>query len=122
MTSSLPGLPVVDDNESFVATFGERECLAANFPAYAGLLQNGDIVPPALNEILAADPSDVAAPVAGYVNLANVAIGPEFSDLQIAVKFLHHQVAILPIVKEGKLEGVIRRDDFLEAVTGTAHN
>jgi predicted transcriptional regulator len=40
----------------------------------------------------------------------------DFSDTELAEHFLHHRVLIVPIAREGKVHGVVTRNDFFKAL------
>jgi CBS domain-containing protein len=46
----------------------------------------------------------------------HVEVGPDFADTQVAEIFLHHRVLVVPVVADGRVEGLLTRRDFFRAV------
>jgi CBS domain-containing protein len=46
----------------------------------------------------------------------HVGVGPDFSDIQVAEIFLHHRVLVVPVVADGRVEGLITRSDFFRVL------
>lgn len=118
LDSALPALPVIDAHSRFVGLFGERECIAAIFPAYLDLLAGAGFVCRTLDSALRCNDGAWGQPVAMYMNTEQIEVGPEFSDIQVAEKFLHHHGPIVPIVDRDQVRGVITREDFFQAAAG----
>jgi CBS domain-containing protein len=50
------------------------------------------------------------------MNTEHVEVADDFSDAQLAENFLHHRVLIIPVLKRGRVAGVITRSDFFRAL------
>jgi predicted transcriptional regulator len=46
----------------------------------------------------------------------HVEVGPDHSDAQLAETFLHHRVLIVPIVEDGRVNGIVTRTGFFRAL------
>lgn len=115
--SGLPALPVVDAEDRLHGIFGEREMMAALFPAYLSELKYAGFVRRSLDAMLEKRSGCLADPVAAYMNREHVQVPTGFSDLQAAETFLHHRVLILPIVDaDQRVRGVVSRTDFFVAL------
>ena len=111
LRSGLPALPVAADGR-LKGIFGEREFMAALFPGYLGQLSHAAFIKHGLDDAIERRISCRSDPVSKYVNTEHVAVGEDFSDVQIAETFLHHRVLIIPVVQERHVSGVITRADF----------
>ena len=112
LDSSLPALPVVDDEGRLVGIFGEREFMTALFPGYLKELRYAGFVPRTLDEAIDKRAACRADPVGDHVNAERIEVPADFSDAQVAETFLHHRVLIVPVVDSGQVCGVITRGDF----------
>jgi CBS domain-containing protein len=116
LDSGLPALAVVDQRERFVGIFGEREFLAAVFPGYLRELRHTKFLRRSLDESLRMHEAARTEPVSRHMNTERIEIGSDFSDTQVAETFLHHRVLVLPVVSNGKVEGLITRHDFFRVI------
>ncbi|HYI98213.1 MAG TPA: CBS domain-containing protein [Thermoleophilaceae bacterium] len=118
LDSDLPALPVVDADERFAGIYGEREFMAAVFPGYLKQLKYAGFVSHTLDDALERNEACRREAVAKYMNTEHVDVPPDYSDIQIAETFLHHRVLVVPIVDDGKVEGLITRGEFFRMVAG----
>jgi CBS domain-containing protein len=110
--SDVPALPVVDADGTLVGIFGEREFIGALFPGYLKTLGYAGFVPRSLDEALAKRAGCVSEHVSEHMNSDHIDVGEGFSDTELAEVFLHHRVLIVPIVDDGRVTGVVTREDF----------
>ena len=116
IASDLPALPVLERNGAYCGIFGEREFITAVFPGYLGELRHAGFVPRSLERSLEKRAGCRLEPVRDWMNTEHVDVGPDFSDAQVAEIFLHHRVLLVPVVDDGRLGGVITRNDFFRAL------
>ena len=116
LDSDAPALPVVDGRERYAGIFGEREFMEALFPGYLKQLRHAAFVDRSLNDALERRDSCRIEPIGRYMNAEHVDVGPDFSDVQVAEIFLHHRVLVVPIVADGRVQGMLTRRDFFRAV------
>jgi CBS domain-containing protein len=116
LDSQLAALPVVDAEDRYRGIFGEREFMDAVFPGYFKHLKHAGFVPRSLDEALEKRGAARHEPVGQHTNTEHVEVNPNFSDAQLAETFLHHHVLIVPVVADGRIDGVITRRDFFRTV------
>ena len=116
LDSGMPALAVIDGRERYAGIFGEREFMAALFPGYLGQLRQTAFLPRSLDAALEKRDACRADPIARYMTTDHVEVGPDFSDTQVAEIFLHHRVLVVPVVADGRVEGLLTRRDFFRAV------
>ena len=116
LESGMPALAVVDGRERYVGIFGEREFMRALFPGYLGELRHTAFLPRSLDDALEKRESCRREPIARYLTAEHVEVGPDYSDTQVAEIFLHHRVLVVPVVADGRVEGLLTRRDFFRAV------
>lgn len=114
--SGLPAVPVVDRDDSYKGIFGEREFMEALFPGYLGQLRSAAFLSRSLDEALEKRDACRDEAVDRYMNTEHIDVGPEYSDTQVAEIFLHHRVLVVPVVAEGRVEGLITRQAFFRAI------
>lgn len=110
--SGMPALPVVEAGGRLLGVFGEREFMQALFPGYVGELRSAHFVTHSLDEALERRAACRDEPVREHANLERIAVGADFSEVELAETFLHHRVLIVPVVEAGVVRGVIARADF----------
>jgi CBS domain-containing protein len=76
------------------------------------VLHAGDTVDAALEK----RESCRSEPIGRYLTTDHVEVGPDFSDTQVAEIFLHHRVLVVPVVADGRVEGLLTRRDFFRAL------
>jgi CBS domain-containing protein len=118
LETDVPALPVVDPDGRFAGIFGEREFMAAVFPGYLKQLKYAGFVSHSLDDALERNEACRSEPVSRHMNTEHVDVGPDFSDVQIAETFLHHRVLVIPVVDEGRVQGIVTRAEFFRAVAG----
>ena len=116
LDSEQPALPVVGDRHRYAGIFGEREFMEAIFPGYLKELRHAAFVHRSLDEALEKRNSCRVESVARYMNREHVEVGPDFSDTEVAEIFLHHRVLVVPVVANGRVEGMLTRRDFFRAI------
>ena len=116
LDSDLPALPVVAPDGCFAGIYGEREFMTAVFPGYVKELKYAGFVSHSLDDALERNEACRTQPVSQHMNTEHIDVSPDFSDLQIAETFLHHRVLVIPVTDNGKVQGVITRNDYFQAV------
>ena len=114
--SGMPALAAVDERERFAGIFGEREFMSALFPGYLGQLRHAAYLPRTLDAALEKRESCRDEPIGRYLTTDHVEVGPDFSDTQVAEIFLHHRVLVVPVIADGRVEGLLTRRDFFRAL------
>jgi len=112
----VPALPVVDARGRLLGIFGEREFIGALFPGYLKTLGYAGFVRRSLDEALEKRASCVDEAVGKHMNTDHIDVAEDFSDTELAEVFLHHRVLIIPIVAEGRVTGIVTREDFTRAL------
>jgi CBS domain-containing protein len=46
----------------------------------------------------------------------HVEVDTDFSDVQVAETFLHHRVLVIPVISDGRVDGLITRQAFFRAI------
>lgn len=108
----LPALPAVGDDGRFAGIFGERELMAALFPAYVDTLGSAAMVRRSLDETIERRAGCATLAIADHLTTDHVVVEDEYSDVQLAEIFLHHRVLIAPIATGGQVHALITRGDF----------
>lgn len=116
LDAGLPALPVADRGVRLCGIFGEREFFTALFPGYLAELRSAGFVPRSLESALQKRATCRTDEIRAHMNTEHIEVGTEFSDAQVAETFLHHHVPIVPVVDDGRVLGIITRNDFFRAV------
>ena len=117
VAAALPALPVAGRDGRLCGMFGEREVLAALFPAYLDQLHSAGFVPRSLEPMLEKRRGCRLELVREHLNTEHVEVEAGFSDAHVAETFLHHDVLVLPVVDGDRgIIGVITRSDFVRAL------
>jgi CBS domain-containing protein len=118
LDTGLPALPAVDADGSFVGIFGEREFMAAMFPAYVGTLTSARMISRTIDETIERRAECRDESIRKYLTTDHVMVKDDYSDTQLAELFLHHRVLIIPVATNGRVHAVVTRNDFFRALTG----
>jgi CBS domain-containing protein len=114
--AGLPALPVCDAAGKLVGVLGERNVIMAVLPGYVGELSSAAFLSAALDEALESRVDCVHEPVSKYMTTEHVEVPANFSYAQLAETFLHHRVAVIPVVDDGHVTGAVTRRDFVRAL------
>jgi len=115
--AELPALPVVEADGAFAGIFGEREFMAAMFPAYVGTLASSRMISRTIDETIERRAECRDESIRKYLTTDHVIVEDNYSDTQLAELFLHHRVLIIPIATEGRVHAVVTRNDFFRGLT-----
>lgn len=116
LDSGLPALPVVDADERYAGIFGEREFMAALFPGYLRELKFAGFLSKSLDQALEKREACRSETIEQHLNREHVDVDADYSDTQVAEIFLHHRVLVVPIVHEGRVQGILTRGQFFRAI------
>ena len=114
--AGLPALPVCGENGKLLGVFGERNVITAVLPGYVGELSSAAFLSAALDEVLESRVDCVSEPVSNYMSREHVEVPADFSYAQLAETFLHHRVAVIPVVEDGRVTGAVTRRDYVRAL------
>lgn len=114
--SGLPALPVCDEHDQLVGMFGERNAIMAVVPGYVGELSGAAFLSSALDEALEQRLECVRDPVSKYMTTEHVEVPADFSYAQLAETFLHHRVAVIPVVENRRVTGAVTRRDYVRTL------
>ena len=116
LDTGLPALPAVEADGRFAGIFGEREFMAALFPAYVGTLASAAMVSRDMDETIERRAQCRDESIRGYLTTDHVVVEDDYSDTQLAEICLHHRVLISPIATSGRVHAVVTRNDFFRAL------
>ena len=114
--ADLPALPAVEADGKFAGIFGEREFMAALFPGYVGELASSAMISRSIDETIERREYCREEPIRRYLTTDHVVVPDDYSDTQLAELFLHHRVLVIPIATQGRIHGVVTRNDFFRAL------
>ena len=117
LDTGLPALPAVEADGRFAGIFGEREFMAAMFPAYVGTLASSRMISRTIDETIERRAECRGEPIREYLTVDHVVVEDDYSDTQLGELFLHHRVLIIPIATAGRVHAVVTRNDFFRALT-----
>lgn len=112
------GLPVVDRDNRILGLVTKGELLAVILPDYLGMIESFLFIDDfgALEEDLESLP-ELKLFIAEDLMIRDVVtIGPDASLLKAPVLMHKHNIRQLPVVKDGRLLGIITRNDILRAL------
>ncbi len=114
--AGLPALPVCGDDGKLVGILGERDVITAVLPGYVGELRSAAFLSSVLDDVIERRTECVRDPVSKYMNTEHVEVPADFSYAQLAETFLHHRVAVLPVVDNERVVGAVTRRDYVRAL------
>ncbi len=116
LDAGLPALPVVGEDDRFAGIFGEREFMSALFPGYLSELKGAAFLSHSIDAAIQRRETCRDETVGRYMNTEHVDVGSDYADVQLAEIFLHHRVLVVPVVDNGRVRGVVTRQDFFRAI------
>lgn len=114
--AGLPALPVCDEDGKLVGVLGERNVIMAVLPGYVGELSSAAFLSDVLDDVLERRVESVSEPVSQFMTTEHVEVPANFSYAQLAETFLHHRVAVIPVVEDGRVIGAVTRRDYVRAL------
>lgn len=114
--AGLPALPVCAADGKLVGMFGERNAITAVVPGYVGELSSAAFLSAALDEALEQRIDCIREPVSKHMTTEHVEVPANFSYAQLAETFLHHRVAVVPVVEGRRVTGAVTRRDYVRTL------
>ena len=93
-----------------------REFLGAVFPGYLEQLKYAGMIKRDLEDALEKRQECRHDEVRTYAQTERIDVGRDFSDVQVAEIFLHHDVLIVPVTEHRRVVGVVTRADFFRSI------
>lgn len=122
----LTDLPVVDMSGIVRGIFGEKEVIGSFFPAYLEELSDTTFVATDFEDIAEDARKVMDEPVERFMRTEFATLPEDFSAIHCAELFLHRRQGVIPLVKDGRPIGLIRRSDLgrivLDIAAGKAGN
>ncbi|HTY39587.1 MAG TPA: CBS domain-containing protein [Candidatus Paceibacterota bacterium] len=109
----ITGLPVVTEDQAVVGMISEKDLFRAMYPRYEEFLDDHDIDQEAQETSIEAL---AAHPVVEYMARHVMTIGSNAPILKAGGLMLAHGVHRLPVVDDGRLVGIVCREDIYRAI------
>lgn len=119
LNQHISGLPVIDSNDKLVGMFTEKDILSYILPSYVeqvGKFMYGETPKAIVNKLMALDNIKVKDIMRKEV----VTITEDSSLGEAAHLVLTRKARRIPVVKDGKVTGIIAREDILKAFSREA--
>lgn len=111
---NLSGLPVIRDDWILIGYLSESDVLKAALPTYLEVLAQSSFLNDEECSLLERFKHVGNATVNEYMNPEPIYVEPSSSLMTVADLMLRKKVKRLPVVKDGKLVGIIDRGAFCE--------
>ena len=122
MKHGISGAPVVDDNENLMGIVTENDLIRKNSRLHIPtVLRLFDAFITIGTSKLEDEIKKMASSTVGEICTRNViTVGDETSMEDVATIMTEKNVHLLPVLKEGKLAGIIGKKDLIKGVVGEA--
>ncbi|OHE55686.1 MAG: hypothetical protein A2Z47_05025 [Thermodesulfovibrio sp. RBG_19FT_COMBO_42_12] len=122
MKHGISGAPVVDDNENLMGIVTENDLIRKNSRLHIPtVLRLFDAFITIGTSKLEVEIKKMASSTVGEICTRNViTVGDETSMEDVATIMTEKNVHLLPVLKEGKLAGIIGKKDLIKGVVGEA--
>jgi CBS-domain-containing membrane protein len=110
-----PMIAVLDDRRAVVGLFGGQQVLRGLFPKYLEDLHHTAFATEDVARLLERADPVLADSVERHMEKA-IVVEAESSAIHVAERFLHSDLAALPIVAGGEFSGMLVRSDFCRAM------
>ena len=108
-------IAVLDDRRAVIGLFGGQQVLRGLFPKYLEDLHHTAFATEDVALLLERADPVLADPVERHMEKA-IVVEAESSAIHVAERFLHSDLAALPIVAGGEFSGMLVRSDFCRAM------
>ena len=122
LDSGHASLPVVDADGRVVGMISEADLIRLVIPKYVDMLEDVSFLPPELDFISV----ETDEPL-GRVKVEQVmrreplyTVEEQTPLVEAALLILHHRIRRLPVVRDGKLVGILSRGDIVRAIVHPA--
>jgi CBS domain-containing protein len=116
--SGASDLMVVDSTGAFMGVLTEGDILRAALPDIDEILGAGGSLEGAFDRFVKKGRDLAALPIMALVIRNPLAVDPDDHIATAAVVFVERNIRLLPVVRDGRLLGVITRADICNAVVG----
>ncbi|MBC7287316.1 MAG: CBS domain-containing protein [Armatimonadetes bacterium] len=118
IAADAPSLPVVDDSGALVGVLSEADILRISLPRYVDKLGDLSFLPPDVDFIQPESIERLAKLTVGDVMHREplYTVEEDTPLAEAALLMLQHRVGRLPVVKQGKLVGIISRRAVMQAI------
>jgi len=113
--NNLSGLPVIDNKGNLVGIISEKDLFRAMYPNYEDFIANPE-------EYFNHEEQEQKIleiknnPISMYMSKKVVSISPETSLMAAGGIMLAHHLHRLPVVEDGKLVGIVSREDIYKSI------
>lgn len=105
-------LPVVDEEGRMKGIFGEKEVIASLFPTYLDELTDTTFVISDFEDHSEHVRDVMNNPVEGRMRTEYATLPDDFSAMHCAELFLHRRQGVIPLLRDQKPVGLVRRSDL----------
>ena len=116
--SGASDLMVVDETGAFAGVLTEGDILRAALPDIDEILAAGGSLEGAFDRFVEKGRDLASLPILPLVIRDPLAVDPDDHVARAAVVFVERNIRLLPVVRDGRLLGVISRADVCNAVVG----
>ena len=118
LATSSPSLPVVDEEGRVIGVVSQSDILRASLPRYVDRIGDLSFLPPDVDFVDIEGVEKLAdMPVASLMHTDPLFTVEEDTPLaEAALLMLRHRIGRLPVLREGKLVGIITRQAILRAI------
>lgn len=122
LEKDVSGAPVVDENGNLAGIVTENDLITTNRRVHIPtILRLFDAFIPLGTSRLEAEIKRMAATTAGEICTRNVITADEEMSIEdIATIMTEEKIHLLPVLKEGKLVGIIGKKDVIKGIAGEA--
>jgi CBS domain-containing protein len=117
--SGVSDLMVVDGEGRFVGVLSEGDILRAALPDIDEILEEGGTLQDAYQVFLRKGLELSTKPIAPLIIREPITLHPDDHVAKAAAVLISKQIRRLPVVKDGRLMGIVSRANICEAVVGT---
>jgi CBS domain-containing protein len=116
LAEDLPALPAAGRDGRYAGIFGEREFLSALFPGYLRELKGSAFLSRGIDAALEKRDACREQTIGSLLFTEHVEVAEDYADTELTEIFFHHRVLIVPVLREGRVLGIVTRHDFFRAV------
>ncbi len=109
--------PVVDQDNNVIGIIGEVQIIHLALPVFAEEIGQLAFLPDSYRFHGFEEEENIGlVPVAGVMSTDPVQVNEDEPVAEVARKMLEYDISSIPVVREGKLVGIVSRSDLVEAI------
>lgn len=112
----ISGAPVTDDQSRVIGFVSEKDIVEASLPGFVKIPHNDAVIMPSLSRIMGGTENSRNMKVEEFMSKDLFYVSESATFYEVAELMMNSRIRRLPVLRNGRLVGVIERGSLLKAV------